>query len=516
MLRRLLFLLIVYRPILFAQFADQSFRDDTLASVDDHVITTRDLYQRISLMPYEDKVRDRDFESVKQKGVASLIGEYLLAGMPQPKEDDPQRARIIYSVLERLFVRDALFKREVRESVEITDEEMVTALRRYPVRKRLIIAEFPTEKAAARFVVEWNTHKKQQRSAGELLKSIPRQYDTLFITFGSADTALEEAAFRLKQPGEIAGPVRSELFGIVAIVLLDDEPNPAAAGKSFAERHAAVQHLFRDRKESQRQSALVGSYVQKHSMQADTNLFYSVAKRLHELMLRDSVERKIPAGYRYLGDDISSLYADFRSSLDSVIIRGSFGAISLGIFLEHLNYYEYAFPSLRGRPFVQSFFRLLTVVAESEIIAQEGYRRGLNYDPDVRRDLALWMNHRKSRIAEYAAAESVTVRNDEVNIERRVSITAQDSAVADSMYRRERERLLAQRRTERVNRLIAAEAMNHRIVVYDDAIRRADLPEINMITRRTIGFGGRMNAAPILMPQWQWVEEWNRMKQMNP
>jgi hypothetical protein len=41
---------------------------------------------------------------------------------------------------------------------------------------------------------------------------------------------------------------------------------------------------------------------------------------------------------------------------------------------------------------------------------------------------------------------------------------------------------------------------------------KVDIKNINMFTLRMIGFGGKMNAAPLLVPQWQWVGEWKRMK----
>jgi len=39
---------------------------------------------------------------------------------------------------------------------------------------------------------------------------------------------------------------------------------------------------------------------------------------------------------------------------------------------------------------------------------------------------------------------------------------------------------------------------------------------VNMLTRRIIGFGGRINAAPFLVPQCEWVEEWKKMREQVP
>jgi hypothetical protein len=38
----------------------------------------------------------------------------------------------------------------------------------------------------------------------------------------------------------------------------------------------------------------------------------------------------------------------------------------------------------------------------------------------------------------------------------------------------------------------------------------------SMFTRRYIGFGGMMNAAPLLEPEWGWVEQYRRSRNQVP
>lgn len=494
--------------VVSAQFAERTCLDDTLAVVDRHAITSRDLFERIALMPFEEKTRERDFRAIKRKAVESLVGELLLAELQREDDSTEWKAQYERRVLEHLFVRDAVYKKQVRERVEISDEETAAGMRQYAIRKKLLVASFKTEEQGRQFVKRWRAERSKEQGKPVTVPSGPRQHDTLFISFGSADSVLERAAYGLMKRYEIAGPVRSVMFGIVTVILLDDESNPAAAGKSFVDRHKIVTDLIRERKESQLQSALFGQVVRKHRMEADSVLFYDVASRLHQLMMRDTSERRIPAGYRYLAADITPMLYEFRPLLDSAIIRGTFGAVPLGIFLEHLYFYEYSFPSMRPRLFVPLFFQLVRTVAESEIIAQEGNARGLNFDPEVRHDVAVWERYRRSRLAEYAVAETI------MNAEHRR--LAEDSVYASSYEGAAAARIRAERQMERVSAVIASEALQRRVSIDYERIDRSDIPDVNMITRRTIGFGGKMNAAPMLYPQWRWVEQWNRMKEVSP
>jgi hypothetical protein len=609
-----LLLLIFLAAPAAAQYPDRSLQSDTLALVDDHPITYRDLFERISLMPFEEKIKEKDFRSLKRKAVESLVGERILSSLVPDNDPSIAKSRTADLVLEHLFVRDAYFKRMVRENAVLSEQEISRAMRQLGVRRKLLVIKFPNEQEGRQFSRTWSETVKKKKQTANIFASRSYTYDTLFISFGSADSVLEEAAYRLKDPSEFIAPIRSVMFGIVGAALLDEEPNPSVSGKSFVDQREMAQDMLRERKETQLQFLLFGSLVRGQEMQADTVIFYEAAKQLHSSMLRDSAARKVPAGYRYLAEDITSLIDHFSDRLDTPIIRGTFGTVPLGIFLEHLYFYEFSFPDMRGRKFVPSFFQLVRAIAEAEIVAQEGYRRGVNYDPEVRRDMSVWTGYRRSRTAEFRLSQNAVVEDWEPYAALLVShpelvrsqlrcmvreIVAKDSLIAgslaefmmrdsiqqsipagtwtrpewkntngrsgwisfsshpevmqrtmdlstgtvsvpyrttsgfgavqllertfipeggksDSLLTDELLRLLTERRAAAVTNGLASAAVNRRITIRYETIDRMEIPDVNMITRRIIGFGGRMNAAPVLMPQFRWVEQWNSNRQVQP
>ena len=52
--------------------------------------------------------------------------------------------------------------------------------------------------------------------------------------------------------------------------------------------------------------------------------------------------------------------------------------------------------------------------------------------------------------------------------------------------------------------------------MYAERLKGVSLFSHNMFTRRLIGFGGMMNAAPLLEPQWGWVSEYVRAHDQAP
>ena len=89
-----------------------------------------------------------------------------------------------------------------------------------------------------------------------------------------------------------------------------------------------------------------------------------------------------------------------------------------------------------------------------------------------------------------------------------------DTAGLYRMLEVEARRVEMTHRQALVSHYIAREALSRRVDIFYDRIKDADIENVNMVTRHMIGFGGRMNAAPVLVPQWEWVGEWNKQRRV--
>jgi hypothetical protein len=596
-----------------AQGARSAFFQDTLAVVDTWPITSQDLFERIELMPFEERFRDHDFESIKRKAVESLVGERLLSlNFPVRADSNEWHLRIMNIVLLKIFARDAMFKQEIRGRVKIRESDVRQGLRRYVVRRQLLVVRPPSSDDARRFAADWRRRRANGERNADVLTSVPYEKDTLFISLGSIDAALEEAAFQLSDTTSVTEPVRSKLFGTVVMAMLADVPNPTSAGKSAAEQQQAVRDILRERQETARAQDFTDRLLRGQRMEADTGLFRVLTRRLWLLMREDTIARQVPGGFRYVSEDVSRMLREFRSQLELPLVHGSFGTFSVGEFLVNLFYYDYTISSVRPRQFSISFFQVLRAMTEAEIIAQEGLRRGFQYKAEVLRDVAKWMDYWKSRSEEAAYTETVMVReweptyslwkynaavvestcvlsvqeilrpdsssasallqliNDGANMDslaRAHSLRAEwrvangrsgwfrfrdrreiaselmmldvgemkgplilhegysivrllgrrfdaDSVMIDSLLTREYRRVRMSHQQAALSRAVARLALVRKVEIYYDRIKAVDLSNVNMFTRRIIGFGGRMNAAPVLIPQWQWIEEWKKMRML--
>jgi hypothetical protein len=86
----------------------------------------------------------------------------------------------------------------------------------------------------------------------------------------------------------------------------------------------------------------------------------------------------------------------------------------------------------------------------------------------------------------------------------------------DSLRSLLRPRMRYEKRRHAVDRFIAGLAQKYGVKMYYDRLQNIDISRHNMFTRRLIGFGGMMNAAPVLKPEWGWVREYLRANQQVP
>jgi len=54
------------------------------------------------------------------------------------------------------------------------------------------------------------------------------------------------------------------------------------------------------------------------------------------------------------------------------------------------------------------------------------------------------------------------------------------------------------------------------VKLYYDRLKKVEIEPINIVTKRFIGFGGTMLAAPTLYPLWQWVGETENVQHVFP
>jgi hypothetical protein len=86
----------------------------------------------------------------------------------------------------------------------------------------------------------------------------------------------------------------------------------------------------------------------------------------------------------------------------------------------------------------------------------------------------------------------------------------------DSLKSLQRTQLRVEKGEEEVDRRLAAAARTQNVRLYYDRLKSVSIMPSNMVTTRSIGFGGAMKAFPPLTPQWEWMDKSADLRHLLP
>ena len=586
---------------IIAQRQDDSSRD-TIAHVGSTAITSRDLQLRVELMPFPGAERNTD--SLKAKALYAMIAEKLLAyeakqtGLPQSK-----RTKLLVRELENVFIRDAMYRREIAAKVEPSEKQITEGMKRLPTVLAALSFLVQTPAEGAALAKKLRTAKPESVLSG-LPPSLYTQVDTIPIRFGGPDEAYEDAAFGAGK-ARASTPFYSRDFGWAVVYVLEKRPNTDVAEMNDNEQRHRVEQIIRRRLESAKADKYYFQLLQTKQARADERMFHLLADSLSALLTEDSAYAR-KSGYQLTSELVEILIDRLESYLDSALVLIDGGDVTLGEIVEMLRYEDFLFRYSSGNKFKLELNEEVKNLVGKELLARQGRSENIQFSEAVQNDLLLWTDYISAGGMYYRVRDSVTVTDEEViqhlirnkevfgrhyevnvrevlcdsmqTVQKVLDGLQQGKALADlakqysmrtewankrgesgyfqvvhhpelgfralwaetgklvgpvklpegyslftvlgkrrtkdalvsfdTLQQNIRSRLLNEQRKQAVNRLIANLAREQRLSIDHEKLRKVKVSMIPMFTRRQIGFGGKMSAFPILLQQWDWIDEY--------
>jgi hypothetical protein len=228
-----------------------AFSDDSTAVVaraGDIRITAREFLDRFTLEPWRGRRDTESIESTKVDFARSLVAEKLLAREARQRglHLDSSVSSALHDV-RKMLSRDQLYLNEVRNRVAVTDDDIDAHLKDAAFDRSVVFLVFARGGDAA------DVRSRLSTVADLESLRIPHgarvQRDSVVMVWGSAQPALQDAAWQLK-PGEISNVVRTPLaFYIVGVKEL--KRNPTFLGKNLPSRRKHVADILRRRGEQE-------------------------------------------------------------------------------------------------------------------------------------------------------------------------------------------------------------------------------------------------------------------------
>lgn len=402
---------IIFILILFSRISSAQNENEVLAKIGSDAITVEQFQNRFDFMPHLN-YSNSNIDSIKKEFLYSLVAEKLWAlEADELQIDTIESVKLSLKSLEKLFVKDELYKREVESKIVVTANEIKTGLTRVTrILNALIITSPDSEKI-------WKFYNSFQAGASfdSVLVSLKMPQKPFEVKYGSfEDETMEEVLYSLKL-NEISKPIKSKNNWFIFQLVSDEQDLSIDPSKDHA-KNIVIKKL-RDRKAQKLGRAYLDKLFIGKSINADRRLFDIMSDKLLDILIVRTGKTKSDSLI-----DVQLLEADIKkvlSSLNPVDLNAAFinldpDPATIKDFLYYTIYQKVFFDSFSSIKFKQSLNRIVKKFIEDELISREGFKNGLDKLPSVKNDLQIWKNYYLSEVLMNSYADSITITDDDM------------------------------------------------------------------------------------------------------
>lgn len=391
-------------------------QDDSkpLAKVGNQVITIDEFRNRYEFMPHLNYSSDNK-ETLRKEFLYSLIAEKLWALEALEKRIDTlDIVKNSLKTLEKLLVKDELFRSEVESKIKITSEEISKGLLR--VGRTLYLKILSSEDSSEIF--DLYIQLRNSGNFDSLLSVRPENIslqNPIVIKVGTlADEAAEDLVFNLKS-GEISEPFKSNNKWYI-FNLVNEEIDSSLINDNETAKNKTISILSEKKRRK-----IAGNFLDKllggRTISANNELFNDFADVLVSVVQERIGKQKseVSDKIELTPDDlIKTLKLLNRDKLKSLFVEFDSVKISLEDFIYYLMYQKVYLPSSSTNKIKLVLNRAVKQFIEDEIITQEGYARGLDKLSSVQKDIEIWKNYYLAELMYQSFSDSVAVSDSEV------------------------------------------------------------------------------------------------------
>lgn len=385
-----------------------------LAKVGSEIITVDEFKNRYEFMPHLNYSSDNE-DTLKKEFLYSLIAERLWALEALEKRIDTlEILKQSLKTLEKLFVKDELFRYEVENKIQLSAEELSKGLIRVP---RILYIHILTSPDSIEIYSLYYS-LLDRKDFDSILVNRPEfnsQQKPFQIKLGTLSNKLaEDLVFNLKL-NEFSTPINSDSTWYIFKVV-KEEIDSTLINNNETARNKTIS-VLKERKRKIIAGRFLDSLLGGRTITADNDLFASftdeLVRILHERISKSNSDTN--KNIDLTSQDLfKALQIIDKAKLNSLFFRFDNTELTLKDFIYYLMYQKVSFTSLKSNRIKYVINSSVKQFIEDEIITAEGYKRNLNLRPNVQKEINIWRNYYLSEIMMNKFADSVTVSNSDI------------------------------------------------------------------------------------------------------
>jgi parvulin-like peptidyl-prolyl isomerase len=410
-----IFIVILFLLLCTVEQYSQSFIDKNVARVGNLTITDQEFLERYEMTPGFNRHRKSTIESQKIEFLFSLIAEKLWALEAISRGlDTSDVIKFSTEAFTKMFVRDALFKKEIQEKSQVSDQEILDGYYK-SMSKLYVNFLFSYDLEEINFL-----HKLL--NDGIPFDSILAEHDEkveqptpIEIVFGQMDASVEETLFNLKV-GEFTKPILTQ-DGWYIFKLVNRSEQLMDSNSSKEDVMKTVKKTLEARKLIDNQKEFYAEFFRDKKVDVNPELFETLARNISTLFEYKKKNYQIKENelINLETPDILKMEEVFGDKLlSSNFILLDDGPITFGEYLRMLIFDGYHSSDYKLNFIRASLDNRVRRDVEKELLYREGKKRGYDNLPEVKREIETWRENYLFQALKAQYGDSVQVSDEEV------------------------------------------------------------------------------------------------------
>ncbi|MFN3694720.1 MAG: peptidylprolyl isomerase, partial [Ignavibacterium sp.] len=384
-----------------------------VAEIADTKIIAKEFLYRLELTPFITHKSAWNQDSLKSDFLYSLVAErlwYLDAiekGLTESEE-----FRFYFKPIEDIFLRDALFKKEVEEKVKLSAEDFSNALNKAQYK---IISKILTSTDSA---LIFELYSKLQTidnydSVLIILNFNSVTSNQFEITLGSLrDEETEDFLFTLS-PKEFTEPIKSEVGWVIFLIKEKLFTPIDISDETIVNK---IKSIVRNRRIMLRMNEYLQNILGNITINIDETSFKLVAEKIYERLSSLSQLKKDSSGFILYDND----YRIIKSQLGEENLTKEFfkvfdKKITIWDFLSNLAFEEHRFQSIEKNSVFQKLSRIAKDFVQQQVLTFEAKKSGLDKQKNIYDELEMWKQNYLAQLNKLTFLDSARVDDNELN-----------------------------------------------------------------------------------------------------
>ncbi len=397
--------------ILFRSLTNAQTENKILAKAGNRKITAKEFIERFEFVPQLNR-KETNIERKKKELLYTIIAEKLFAQEAERlKLDTTEIMKFTFPAMEKMYVRDALYKNEIQSKVKVNPEKIKSGLKKY----RTVLN--------VNYIYSQNRNEIEQlyksllngASFDSLLNGRTESFEQPYkVEYGKMFEDVEDTLYNLKI-GEHSAPIQSP-DGWYIFKLQSIEEKPLPKNKSLEDIKREVIKVEKERAEDKIYQEFYKKFFSDKQVTADGTIFWSLVDKLVFELKKNKNLANLRDGEKIIFDsnNLRNIEREFGAdSLKMPFIKFPDRAVTLKQFLREFMFEGFYTFSTESKIIASQLNSRVKRFIEMELLAREGYGKGLNSSPDVKPYTQMWRDNYLAQLYKRNLIRSVNVTDEE-------------------------------------------------------------------------------------------------------